>query len=137
MTAIIENWELVKPLRALNGPAAIWSKPTAASAATMRLNAAAVALLGLKKGMRLVVYAPGKGSTKRALAIGTHIDGVALNGNGSYLQCGGSAFAQAMARLDAGAVSKRYRRIKFAIIPTIGHAGILAELKPVESELAP
>lgn len=133
MTAIIDAWELVKPLRALNGPAAIWSKPKPNSAATMRFNAAAVALLGLKKGMRLVVYAPAKGSAKRALGIGTHIDGVALNGNGSYLQCGGVAFAQAMARLE----SKRYRRIKFAIIPVPEGAQIIAELKPVESELAP
>ena len=137
MTAIIDAWELVKPLRALNGPAAIWSKPKPNSAATMRFNAAAVALLGLKKGMRLVVYAPAKGSTKRAIGVGTHIEGVALNGNGSYLQCGGVAFGQAMARLDVAMASKRYRRIKFAIIPVPVHDQIIAELKPVESELAP
>lgn len=126
------EWVLVKITRPLNGPAVIYRGPSERSCAVVRFNAAAVAALGLKAGMRITVYRPTKPNGKAALAIGTHIDGVALNGKGGSLQCGGRAFTQAFE-----AIGKRYATVKFSIGPAPFVSGMLATLNPVESELAP
>lgn len=125
------DWILVKTTRPLNGPAVIYRGPSSKSCAVVRFNAAAVAALGLKAGMRITVYRPAKPNGKAALAIGTHVDGVSLNGKGGSLQCGGRAFTQAFE-----AIGKRYASVKFSIQPAAA-GQFLAFLNPIETELAP